>query len=166
MASIPYRNHHLGFMETIFSGLKRPSMLLQKKDKNKNHRNIIQSLKKKEYNYWSCNRNFVFTIFLEGVFRKLKKRTLSSFGGVVCQWCVEVPRPGIEPMPQQWQCGILNQEAIREIPDWILCVCVSVFAFSRAALMAYGGSQARGLIGPVVAGLHHSHGNTRCETLL
>ena len=33
------------------------------------------------------------------------------------------------------------------------------WVFSRAALKAYGGSQARGLIGTVGAGLHHSHGN-------
>ena len=31
-----------------------------------------------------------------------------------------------------------------------------LFAISRAASMAYGGSQARGLIGAVAAGLHHS----------
>ena len=41
-----------------------------------------------------------------------------------------------------------------------LCVCVCVFVFSRAALEAYGGSQARGPIGDVAAGLHHSHSNT------
>ena len=33
------------------------------------------------------------------------------------------------------------------------------FAFSRAALVAYGGSQFRGRIGAVAAGLHHSHSN-------
>ena len=33
------------------------------------------------------------------------------------------------------------------------------FAFSRAAPSAYGGSQARGLISAVAAGLHHSHSN-------
>ena len=32
-----------------------------------------------------------------------------------------------------------------------------LFAFSRAALVAYGGSQARSLIGAVVASLCHSH---------
>ena len=31
------------------------------------------------------------------------------------------------------------------------------FAFSRAAPEAYGGSQARGLIGTVAASLHHRH---------
>ena len=33
---------------------------------------------------------------------------------------------------------------------------VFVFAFSRASPVAYGGSHARGLIGAVVTGLHHS----------
>ena len=33
------------------------------------------------------------------------------------------------------------------------------FVFSRAAPGAYGGSQARGLIGAVAAGLHHGHSN-------
>ena len=32
------------------------------------------------------------------------------------------------------------------------------FVFSRAALVAYGGSLARDLIRAVAAGLHHSHG--------
>ena len=34
---------------------------------------------------------------------------------------------------------------------------------SRAAAMAYGGSQVRGLIGAVAAGLHHSHSNGESE---
>ena len=34
-----------------------------------------------------------------------------------------------------------------------------LFAFSRAALVAFGGSQARGLIGAVAAGLCQSHSN-------
>ena len=34
-----------------------------------------------------------------------------------------------------------------------------LFAFSRAASAAYVGSQARGLIGAVATGLHHSHSN-------
>ena len=33
----------------------------------------------------------------------------------------------------------------------------------RAVLSAYGGSQARGLIGATAAGLHHSHGNMESE---
>ena len=37
------------------------------------------------------------------------------------------------------------------------------FLLFRAALVAYGGSQARGPIGAVAAGLHHSHGNAGSE---
>ena len=35
--------------------------------------------------------------------------------------------------------------------------------FSRATPAAHGGSQARGLIGDVAAGLHHSHSNEVSE---
>ena len=42
--------------------------------------------------------------------------------------------------------------------------CLSVF--SRAARMIYGGSQARGLIGDVAAGLCHSHRNMGSELCL
>ena len=42
-------------------------------------------------------------------------------------------------------------------------VFVFVFVFSRAALAAYGGSQARGLIGAVAASLHQSHSNVGSE---
>ena len=38
-----------------------------------------------------------------------------------------------------------------------------LFAFSRAASMAYGGSQARGRIGAVAAGLHQGHSNSGSE---
>ena len=47
-----------------------------------------------------------------------------------------------------------------------VCFCFCLFAFSRAAPAAYGGSQARGLIGAVAAGLHHSHSNTGSEPCL
>ena len=40
------------------------------------------------------------------------------------------------------------------------------FVFSRAAPMAYGGSQARGRIGAVVISLHQSHSNTGSEPSL
>ena len=43
------------------------------------------------------------------------------------------------------------------------CVCVSFFALSRAAPVAYGGSQARGLIRAVATSLDHSHSNTRSK---
>ena len=41
-----------------------------------------------------------------------------------------------------------------------------LFAFSGAAPAAYGGSQARDLIGAVVAGLHQSHSNAGSEPSL
>ena len=41
-----------------------------------------------------------------------------------------------------------------------------LFAISRAASAAYGGSQARGLIGAVAAGLHQSHSNSGSELCL
>ena len=43
---------------------------------------------------------------------------------------------------------------------------VFFFAFSRAAPVAYGGSQARGPIGAVAAGLHLSHSNVGSEPRL
>ena len=41
-----------------------------------------------------------------------------------------------------------------------------VFCLFRATLSAYGGSQARGLIGATAASLHQSHSNTRAESHL
>ena len=38
-----------------------------------------------------------------------------------------------------------------------------LFALPRATPVAYGGSQARGLIGAVAAGLHQSHSNVGSE---
>ena len=38
-----------------------------------------------------------------------------------------------------------------------------LFAFSRATPVAYGGSQARGLLRVVAAGLHQSHSNSGSE---
>ena len=42
-----------------------------------------------------------------------------------------------------------------------VCVCIYIclFAFSRAAPMAYGGSPARGLVRAVAASLHQCHSN-------
>ena len=41
-----------------------------------------------------------------------------------------------------------------------------VFCLFRAAPAAYGGSQAKGPIGAVAAGLHHSHSHIRSEPRL
>ena len=50
-------------------------------------------------------------------------------------------------------------------PSLCVCVCVCVCLFS-AAFAAYGGSQARSLIGAVATGLHHSHSNTGSKLCL
>ena len=40
-----------------------------------------------------------------------------------------------------------------------VCVCVCVFCHFRDTPAAYGGFQARGLIGAVATGLYHGHSN-------
>ena len=47
--------------------------------------------------------------------------------------------------------------------SFFVVVVVVVVAISWAAPTAYGGSQARGPIRAVAAGLHHSHSNARSE---
>ena len=42
---------------------------------------------------------------------------------------------------------------------FLIFIYLSIFVFSRATPTAYGGSQSRGLIGVVAAGLHYSHSN-------
>ena len=54
---------------------------------------------------------------------------------------------------------------------WVFFFFVFVFVFVllllfRAALMAYGGSQARGSVGATAASLHHSHSNAGSEPCL
>ena len=44
---------------------------------------------------------------------------------------------------------------------WFFVFCL--FAVSRATTVAHGGSQARGLIGAIAAGLHHSHSHAGSE---
>ena len=46
------------------------------------------------------------------------------------------------------------------------CFFVFVFCLFRAALVAYVGSQARGLIRAVATGLRHRHSNARSEMRL
>ena len=50
--------------------------------------------------------------------------------------------------------------------EFLLCVCVCLFAISRAAPSACVSSQARGRIGATAAGLHHSHSNAGSEPRL
>ena len=62
--------------------------------------------------------------------------------GVYCQ-------PDIAPEPEQLDTG----------NTFFFFFFFCLFAFSRAAPMAQGGSQARGPIGAIATGLHHSHSN-------
>ena len=47
-----------------------------------------------------------------------------------------------------------------------LPLCSFFFLLFRAVPAAYGGSQARGLIGAPASGLHHSHSNARSQPCL
>ena len=49
--------------------------------------------------------------------------------------------------------------------DWIILFLFNFLLFS-AAPKACGGSQARGPIGAIAAGLHHSHSNTGSQPCL
>ena len=49
---------------------------------------------------------------------------------------------------------------------FIIIIIFCLFAFSRATPAAYGGCQARGLIGTVVTSLSQSHSNVGSEPLL
>ena len=81
----------------------------------------------------------------------------------LCPWHAEVPRPGIKLMPQHLH-QILNPLHHEETPHLVLFFFFfGFFSFSRAALVAYGGSQATGLIGAVAAGLRQSHNNLGSE---
>ena len=50
--------------------------------------------------------------------------------------------------------------------DWFLNIFQFFSFLFRAAPAAYGGSQAKGRIRAVAAGLHHSHSNARSELSL
>ena len=88
-------------------------------------------------------------------------------------------RLGSDPWPRSGICcGVAKNERERGKNKlrglgfffvFFLFVCLFVFclfAFSRAASAAYGGSQARGLIRAVLAGLYQSHSNTVSEPSL
>ena len=50
--------------------------------------------------------------------------------------------------------------------DLFYLILFCLFAFSRAAPEAHGGSQARGLVGAVAASLRHGHSNVGSELCL
>ena len=57
--------------------------------------------------------------------------------------------------------GSLQSQVHKPFSSWFCMWLFIIYLFSlfRAALLAYGGSQAKGWIRAVAAGLHHSHGN-------
>ena len=61
---------------------------------------------------------------------------------------------------------ILNIVPCAVVLTFLFFLFFCLFAFSRAAPMAHGGSQGRGLIGAVAASLHHSHSNARSKPRL
>ena len=75
------------------------------------------------------------------------------------------------PSPAFAICGLINDghsDWCEMVPQssffFVFCVFFfGLFAFSRAAPTAYGGSQARGPIGAVATGLRQSHSNTGSE---
>ena len=70
---------------------------------------------------------------------------------------VKLPGGHSQPLLTQ-EIGILDCRV-----GGLVLLCVLPF---RAEPVAYGGSQARGLIGAVAAGLHHSHSNAGSEPRL
>ena len=102
------------------------------------------------------------------------------YGGIFSLWHAELPRPGIEPAPeqrpepQQGQCQIFNSWSHQKLWDDVsFCLSSSssssfffFFFFFRAPPTAHGGSQTRGRIQAAAAGLHGSHSNARSKPCL
>ena len=69
-------------------------------------------------------------------------------------------------VPPPWPLVLPSSEVVVE-PEGcrgeVLCVLSFFLCLFRAALVAYGGSQARGLIGATAASLHHSHSHLGSE---
>ena len=78
--------------------------------------------------------------------------------------------PSMVDTPQLCQKAIVLKRSQKSRPCYQLSQKFSfffgLFAFSRAAPTAYGGSQAWGLIGAVATGLRHSHSNVGSEPCL
>ena len=90
---------------------------------------------------------------------------------------VEVPRPDIESprgTPQAQQCWIFtplrhsgNSQNVGNITELLTLKGIIVFILLfRAATVAYGGSQGRGLTGDTTASLHQSHSNAGSKQCL
>ena len=73
-------------------------------------------------------------------------------------------RKGIYIQIHRYMTGSLC--CIKDIGSTLYFFFFSLFAISWAAPVAYGSSQARGLIGAVATGLHQSHSNAGSEPRL
>ena len=74
-------------------------------------------------------------------------------------------------LPQWWfSLGVWNESILfysyNVVFNGLCYFLFFVFSLFRAASAAYGGSQARGLIGAVATSLHHSHSNVRSKPRL
>ena len=65
-----------------------------------------------------------------------------------------------------WICHNLSHQSQTGVYQIVLLLLLLLFLLFRATLEAYGGSQARGLIRAIDAGLHHSHSKARSEPCL
>ena len=65
-----------------------------------------------------------------------------------------------------WGSGFRLHPFILVFVFLFVIIIFCLFAFSRAAPVACGGSQARGRIGAVATSLHHSHSDARSEPRL
>ena len=66
-------------------------------------------------------------------------------------------------IPNLWKIAIFTIRHEFDIDILSFFSFFFLFCLFQAASVAYGGSQAKGLIGAVAAGLHQSHSNARSE---
>ena len=88
------------------------------------------------------------------------KDDTNRWKGILCSWVEKNQNPRQSTDSMQFLFSFFF------FPSFFLARPLSLSLFSRATPAAYGGSQARGLIGAVAAGLHQSHSNTGSEPRL
>ena len=96
-------------------------------------------------------------------------KTLTSFRALLRTYLLQEPHLTILIIPAAHSSpkpDPLDPIYLDLLSSFTLFIFFSFFVFSRAIVMAYGGSQARGPIGAVAAGLHQSHSNVGCKPRL
>ena len=116
-------------------------------------------------------RKSSFLIWGEGSSRGWPERWLRwfahTFGGVLCRGYVQCPDFLLAPQKwlfDFWPFCILLPIIFPNCPCTQLFIYFCLFFLLRAALLAYGRSQARGQIGASASGLHYSHSKARSLT--